>query len=182
MMAVRSTGGQGNYGCARRPRGGRCPAPVHITRELAEREVGAWVLALPEQTEMLAEAAEREKRARLTSIEDRAALEKLITRAEVRLSNLTIKLLDGAISQTAYDATQAKINDDLASLRLRHAQAAPAPESNLLLEVPRLVEGWSTSTPAVQNRVARALIDRIVVHRADAPQRLDIIPRWATRK
>ena len=182
MMAVRSTGGQGNYGCARRPRGGHCPTPVHITRELAEREVAAWVLALPEQTALLTEAADRAKRDRLTSIEDRAAIEKLILRAENRLSNLTIKLLDEKISQAAYDATEAKVNDDLKGLRLRYAQAAPIPESNLLLEVPRLVEGWKDSTPALQNRIARALIDRVIVHRADAPARLDIIPRWATRK
>ena len=127
-------------------------------------------------------AADRAKRDRLTSIEDRAAIEKLILRAENRLSNLTIKLLDEKISQAAYDATEAKVNDDLKGLRLRYAQAAPIPESNLLLEVPRLVEGWKDSTPALQNRIARALIDRVIVHRADAPARLDIIPRWATRK
>lgn len=181
MMAIRTSGDSGAYGCAARSRGGYCEAPATIERRLATAAVSAWVTGLQFAPDELRQADELERRQRAVTIEDRAALTRLIARAEERLSRLTMRLLDDKISQAAYDATAATLNAELDSLRLRHARTAPKPDVSLLTEIPKFAAMWEESDPAAQNRVARTLISRVIVSRGRGPQKLRIVPAWETR-
>lgn len=178
MMAVRASGENGSYGCAARARGGTCTAPASIERHIAEGVLSEWVAELPTRVDRLREADAKERRQRLATIEDRAAIGRRIQKIEQRLARLTNMLLDEAISRDAYEATAAPLNTDLASLRQRHKAAAPRPESNLHETVPSLVAGWAEHDPAAQNRIARALVDRIIVDRGRDRGRVHIIPLW----
>lgn len=180
MMATRTQGDTGSYGCAARARGQECAQPMSIERHVAEQTISQWILNLPEHAQQLRAAAAQEEAQRLTAIEDRAAIGRLITRAEERLSRLTVRLLDESISQSAYDATAATLNSELAALRQRFARTAPRPRSDLLAEVPRMVEGWPSLEPAAQNRVARALITRGIVGPGRGEGRITVVPRWET--
>jgi hypothetical protein len=179
MMAVRSSGEHSDYGCAARARGGACAAPTTITRSIVEDVVRAWVRGLPDHLDQLRAADEAVKARRVVKIEDRDAISRLIRRDEDRLARLTVKLLDEQITQAAYAATADVVNANLAGLRERFARAEPGPDSNLVLEVPRLVDGWEKHQPAAQNRILRALVDRIVVTRGRGADRVRIVPRWS---
>jgi site-specific DNA recombinase len=182
MMAVRTTGETGSYGCAARARGGACPAPASISRAIVEGVVSEWVRGLPERMEQLRAADAAVKARQLVKIEDRDAISRLVRRDEERLARLTVKLLDEEITQAAYDATASVVNANLEGLRERFANAAPGPESNLVTEVPTLVVGWDQHVPAAQNRILRALVDRIVVSRGRSVERVHVIARWETNK
>lgn len=177
MMAVRGSLG---YGCGKHNRGRSCDAPVHISTKLAERRLTEWITQLPARTMYLREAADREEKQRVTMIEDRVAISRRMRRTEERLASLTIRLVDGKISEAAYDVAAIKLNGELADLKDRFALAAPRPRSDLLSELPAIAEGWAELSPAAQNRAARTLIDRIVVERGSAEDRMKIIPRWET--
>lgn len=181
MMATRTQGDRGSYGCAQRARGGVCEAPASVERGIAEAAVTDWVTDLANRPDSLRRADEQERRQRMTAIEDRAALTRLLARAEERLSRLTLKLLDDKIGQSAYDATAATLNAEIENLRARHARTAPKPEASLLAEIPEAAMLWEGLDPAGQNRVARKLIDRVIIARGRAPERIRIVPAWETR-
>lgn len=180
MMATRTTGDSSHYGCAARARGGICDAPATISRHILEQALSDWIAALPQRAAELRAAAEQEAAQRTTMIEDRAALSRLIRRAEERLAKLTMRLVDEKITDAAYAAAAAPLNAELDALNDRFRRAAPQPRRDLLAEIPALVEGWGTMTHEQQNRVARNLIDRIIVRRGAGPDRIQIVPRWAT--
>lgn len=179
MISIR---GSIAYGCARRNRGRTCDAPVSITTAIAERRLTYWIEALPARTEYLRAAADREERQRVSMIEDRAALSRLIRRVEERLSRLTLLLLDDPpkISQAAYDVAATKLNQELADLQARFTRAAPRPRTNLFEEIPEIARIWNELSPPAQNRAARTLIDRIEISRGTSPDRMKIVPRWET--
>lgn len=178
MMSVQSSGEHGSYACARRARGTHCPSPVNITRRIAEHTVSAWVQHLPVRADELAAVVEAERRQRLTQIEDREALTRMIARAEQRLAAVTMKLVDGQIPQLAYDAATTSLTAEIASLQLRHTATVPKPQRDIITLIPALVEGWDSATPAAQNRALRALVDRIIVSKGRGPGRIQIIPAW----
>lgn len=182
MSVAKASGDFAMYACARRRRGGQCAGPAYIDRKIAENHLTEWVHKLEEDPHELLRAEEREQQLQLATIEDRAALSRLIRRTEERLSRLTLLLLDDPpkISQAAYDASAATLNGELTGLRQRFARTAPGPKSNLFDEAPALIEGWDQMEPAAQNRVARTLLDRIIVSKGTGPDRIEIVPRWGT--
>ena len=187
MMIVSASGDDARYGCAAARRGRRdCPSPVSIDRNHLEFHVADWITSLPAQIEELRAAAKREAQDRVKSIDDRAALARLIAKAESRLSTLTVMLVDEKISQAAYAATAGQLNDELASLRVRHLRAAPRPTSDPFAAVPTMVEGFtSLEDRSAQNRIARRLISYVTIKesRGNRPgawrERIVITPRWA---
>lgn len=185
MTVARSSGETGHYACAAITRGLRtCPARNAISRSNVERFVAEWITSLPSRLDDLREAAKRQTEQQVRAIDDRAAIARMIARTETRLSNLTMKLVDDRISQAAYDATAEKLNADLQSLRERYVRSAPMPKSNPFDAIPAMVDGWDVLDPAARNRVARALIARVVINRpvARGPnvwrERITIVPRW----
>lgn len=185
MNATSSTGGEATYGCARRARGDdSCVARASIQSRFVEEALSAWVLALPARIDVLKAAEAQQRELRTKSIEDRAALARMITRLEQKLAALTMKLIEEKISQQAYDATASAYNADLAALKARHLRAAPAPDGGAYDHLPTLVAGWEAGTsPEGQNLIAKKLVRRIEVRRAahrgeDWRNRLRIVPRW----
>ncbi len=182
-----SRDGVGDYKCGTAHRGrAKCARPMSVKLHLVERYLTDWVTKLPERTESLREAARVEAENRVRSIEDRAALERMITNAKSRLASLTVRLVDERISQEAYDATAAQLNSELAGLRARHVRAAPTPKRDLLELVPALVDGFRDLTPEGQNHVLKQLIQRVDIgpstgRRKDAwRDRFSVLPTWAT--
>lgn len=185
MMVTRSSGETGTYACAALARGRRdCPARNSIDRNHVEAFVADWITSLPSRLDDLRAAHRRQTADRVQAIDDRAAIARLIKRAETRLSTLTVKLLDDKISQSAYDATAAQLNAELETLRARHRRSAPMPTSDPFATIPAMVDGWPVLDRATQNRVARALIARVEIkkpaHRAPGSwrERITIVPRW----
>jgi site-specific DNA recombinase len=179
MMAnTTRRGSSGSYGCARSPRGGHCPRPVSISRHIAERLLCEWVAKLCIDAGTLRAAGERELERWVTSIEDRAAISRLIQRAEERLARITILYADDKLSDAAYKSAAGSLNADLAALKVRLNNAAPLPKPDLLDRVPRLVEGWADRDPESQNRIAKQLVARIVVQPGRDVKRVHIVARW----
>jgi hypothetical protein len=151
---------------------------VTILTKVAERRLTDWILQLPERTEYLREAAAREEQQRVTMIEDRDAISRLIRKTEERLANLTLRLVDGKVSDAAYDVAAARLNQELADQKLRFTRAAARPRADLVKEIPAVVAGWPHLSPAAQNRAARALLDRIVVLPGNDSERMVFRARW----
>lgn len=185
MFAVQSTPSHGLYACARKHRGDpTCPYRCSIDRDNAEAFLSEWILALPARRDEIEIARRHSIDQRMSAIEDRAAIARMIQRAEARLVTLTMKLLDDGVAQTAYDLSAAKLNADISALRARYVRAAPKPAEDLSERFPQIAEAWPTITPAAQNGAARALIHHITVHPVVRPgprtwrDRIEIVPRW----
>jgi hypothetical protein len=172
--------GSTSYGCNARSRGGSCAQRVTILTKVAERRLTDWILQLPQRTEYLREAAAREEQQRVTMIEDRDAISRLIRKTEERLANLTLRLVDGKVSDAAYDVAAARLNQELADQKLRFTRAAARPKSDLVKEIPAISAMWPELSPAAQNRAARTLLDRITVSPGNDSERMVFRARWDT--
>ena len=178
--------GTRDYACGLRIRGMvSCGRPSSITLARIETYVTDWLTDLPSRIKELQDAAEKEAAQRIRSIEDRAAIERRIGSVSTKLSNLTLLLAGEKISQAAYDASAAVLNDELTSLRSRHVRTAPTPKRDLLELVPTLAAGFSDLPPSGQNAVLRQLIHHIDVlpttrdERDEWRKRIRLVPVWA---
>ncbi|NHI16828.1 recombinase family protein [Microbacterium excoecariae] len=163
-LAAIGRDGVGDYRCGTAHRGReKCARPLSVKLHLVEQYLSDWVHELPEKTSQLRAAAQAEAENRLRTIEDRAAIERMIAATKKRLASLTVRLIDEKINQDAYDAASAQLNDELTSLRARHLRAAPAPRRDLLELIPMLVAGFDGLQPEAQNRVLKQLIRRVEI-------------------
>lgn len=185
LTTVRSTGGNATYSCGRRGRGDDgCEYRVSIGRHLIEQSITEWIGELPAAVEMIKAAEQRQTEQRARSIEDRGAIARLISRAEGRLASLTLKLVDGVVTDAAYTAAAQPLNAELDMLRERYLRSAPRPANDPFARIPDLVSGWAESSPPAQNRIARQLIGVIRVHPkvsnrpGDWRKRIEIVPLW----
>jgi len=182
MMAssIRSDG-SGSYGCARRQRGdSSCPAPVYITRARLEQYVSEWIEGLTPRVDLIREELAAVRRE--NPIEDREAIGRLIGKHEQRLTALTLRLIDGKISQTAYDGATSQVEQQIAELRARLQLAEPRRQDDLVDRIPELTEKWRDTPPEAQNRIAHALIAKVTVsppfYGGDWRRRLTLTPNW----
>ena len=179
--------GRVNYRCDTIIRGlERCEDRRAIRIEPAEKYVLEWLEALPARPDGLREAADAEAAQRVRSIENRAAIERRIAAVNTQLSKLAILLASEKISQAAYEAGAAPLEDELESLRARHVRSAPTPRRDLLELIPKLVDGFADLPSEAQNQVLRRLIRHITVLPAPRPghgvvdKRVKIVPVWST--
>ncbi len=185
MCSVQSTATHGVYGCARKHRGDpTCPYRCQIDRANIEEYAADWITSLPDRADVIDAAVRNERRKRIKSIDDRAAIARMIQRTENRLATLTMKLIDGDITQTAYDVASAKLDEELGSHRARYIRSAPMPATDIRTKIPELTAEFRDLAGPAQNRVARMLVDRIIIHPATTRHpgkwrdRVEVVPRW----
>ncbi|MGO3234787.1 recombinase family protein [Agrococcus casei] len=106
-----------------------------------------------------------------------------LAKADERLSSLTIKLVDGTISDDAYKIAAEAIRADRASAEEALQQAAPNPVEEQAVTPPRdLAALWPDISTEHRALLLRPLVDHVVVdparYRGDVADRFRVVPSW----
>lgn len=157
---------------------------VLIAAQRVEPAVAEWVLQLADDLTARAAALEQtEDRGQRIDMTGRRA-EQQLARVDARLTTLTMKLADGALSDTAYRLAAEAIEQERveATRRLQAAARNPAREAAPAALSRDLRRQWPSMTPATQNAVLRPLIARVEIrpaaYRGERGVRWRIIPAW----
>jgi DNA invertase Pin-like site-specific DNA recombinase len=144
--------GRLTYGCRRVAKGGRCPRPVHVTKDAADDFVEETIEIALRHGQLAAVVSSRDRE------RQRARVAK--AKAELEAFVVTAAALDATLFKTGIDARQVKLDDEQARYDELEARAEAA------ASVPTL-DGWrelkARNDLEGQRRVARLLIDGIVV-------------------
>lgn len=174
-----------DYKCGTAQRGlVKCAQPMNVKLHLVEQYLTDWVETLAAKPDSLRRAAEKETAQRVRSIENRGAIERRIAAVTTKLSDLALLLVDGKISQAAYDASSGRLDDELASLRKRHVRTVPTPKRDLLEVIPVLTAGFDELTPEGQNLVLKQLIHHVDITPSLGRrtgiwrERFHVVPLW----
>lgn len=161
---------------------------VSMTRHLVEQLVTEWLMELPANLEEVARAHAERERARVRTIDDRAAIDSLLRRNQERQVKLTVDHLDGKIPEVAYQATVLELERERLALEERRARSETPPR---VLDPRKLVlplaDEWRRMPPQAQNRVLRGLVSAVLI-KVPARQgkgvwreRVAIVGRWEER-
>jgi hypothetical protein len=130
----------------------------------ATAAVKAWVLERAAEIEESAHAVAREQRA-VAAIDDGAAAARRLAKARGALGALTVRWVEGRISEEAYNAAAERLQDEIDRLNQRAAAPASPPISpdevrQLAVNVAEL---WDAATPLELRTALTAMIDRVEV-------------------
>lgn len=122
---------------------------VTCARHAAESAVRAWVGDLASDVEAVARIKQQIDRRRVTSISDGAAIAKLADKATSSLGALTVKFVEGKISEAAYQSAAARLEADIARLqeRKRDSEPSPGPELDIRKLAVQVDKLWDDMTP-----------------------------------
>lgn len=173
------------YGCANYSayRDGR--RLVTCYQEDIFKVVRDWVFALADDVDVYADLERALAPRAVTPMNDAAGVERRLAKARGSLGALTVKWVDGKVSDEAYNAAAARLQEEIA--RLQEQEVQPSAPTLTAADVRALAistrDSWDHATPHELRTLLQTLIDHVTVFPTEKGVRrrvtYEITSRWS---
>lgn len=160
-----------------------------MTRALVEQRVREWVDEIAADVDGAMERLAKQRQRRVVQLDNVATLDRKIADVQERMGRITVRWSSpgSKMSDDAYDAAIAQLDEDLKILRERRKRAAPRDrvEVDPQKVAADLSADWVDLTVIEKRNMLRSLIRQVRIHKPVRQgtgvwrERVEIIPTWA---